>query len=217
MAAFHPSAEYLLDYAAGNSGEALGLLVATHLTLCPECRIAVAHLEGLGGDLIDRLDSASAPGGTLGLVMARLDDVGQEGRRGPRIRAGGPVPVLPRPLRDYLGVDGDRLPWRGLFPGIKRIALPSLSGGKAELLLVGAGRAIPRHTHGGNEFNLVLAGGYRDRGDHYGRGDVALADPGVDHRPIADPDGPCICFAVSDGPPRFTGPLGRVLNLFTAS
>lgn len=215
MAVFHPSAEYLVDYAAGNSSEALGLLVATHLALCPGCRAAVGRLEALGGALIDGMTPSATHGRSLGGALAQLDRAVQEQAVPRRSRAAGRAPMLPRPLRDYLGAAGDELPWRGLFPGIKRIALPALSGGTAELLMIGAGRAIPRHTHRGDEFNLVLAGGFCDGADHYGRGDVAVADFQVNHRPVADSDGPCICFAVSEAPPRFTGLLGQVLNLFT--
>ena len=46
------------------------------------------------------------------------------------------------------------------------------------------------------------------------RGDVAEADPSVNHQPVADPGEDCICLAVTDAPLRLTGPFGRLLNPF---
>jgi putative transcriptional regulator len=47
---------------------------------------------------------------------------------------------------------------------------------------------------------------------HYRRGDIAIADQEVDHRPVADREEDCICFAVTDAPIRLTGPVGRLLQ-----
>ncbi|WP_430512493.1 hypothetical protein [Pannonibacter phragmitetus] len=46
------------------------------------------------------------------------------------------------------------------------------------------------------------------------RGDLAFADDHVDHKPIADDDEDCICFAVTEGHLRLTGPLGRLIAPF---
>lgn len=211
MAVFHPDIVHLVDYAAGNGGEALALLIASHITLCPLCRSTVAGLESVGGVLIDGVSAGDSAADGLAAVVTRLDQVAQESPPGVPAVAVRPQ-RLPRPLRDRVGPDP--LPWRRVLPGLRRIILPGLAGGSAELLLVDAGCGIPRHTHRGCEFNLVLAGGFSDRSDHYRPGDVATAGPSVDHRPVADPGEPCLCLAVSERPPRFTGPLGRLLNLF---
>jgi anti-sigma factor ChrR (cupin superfamily) len=50
--------------------------------------------------------------------------------------------------------------------------------------------------------------------DHFLRGDVAAADPSVDHCPVADPGEDCYCFAVNDAPIRLTRSLSRFLNPF---
>jgi putative transcriptional regulator len=72
---------------------------------------------------------------------------------------------------------------------------------------------MPTHTHGGTELTLVLAGGFSDAAGHYRRGDVTLADGNTNHRPVADKDGDCLCFAVVDGGILLSGSLGRVANL----
>ncbi len=85
---------------------------------------------------------------------------------------------------------------------------------KTRLLRIKAGTALPQHTHEGHEFTLLLAGGFSDASGHYLRGDVAVADASVDHRPVADDGEDCLCLAVTDAPLRLTGPFGRYLNFF---
>jgi putative transcriptional regulator len=81
-------------------------------------------------------------------------------------------------------------------------------------LRIKAGRSIPSHTHRGPEVTLVLDGGFSDQRGHYSRGDVCVADDTVEHRPVADPDGECLCLALSGGPIRFKGWLGSLLAPF---
>ena len=86
---------------------------------------------------------------------------------------------------------------------------------KARLLRIRPGIKIPRHTHAGTELTLVLAGGFTDGAGHYLRGDLSFSDGEVDHSPVADEDGECIC---SDGDRCFASPERdrwmRLLNPF---
>ena len=76
------------------------------------------------------------------------------------------------------------------------------------------GAAMPPHTHRGNEFTLVLAGGYKDQGNQFLRGDFDFKDPSHKHRPVVDNDGPCLCLVVLDAPVKLTGSFGRLVNPF---
>ena len=75
---------------------------------------------------------------------------------------------------------------------------------------VRAGKAVPQHTHEGNELTLVLEGSFHDELGRYARGDLAITDPTVEHRPVADEGQDCLCLAVTDARLRLTGPLGRL-------
>jgi putative transcriptional regulator len=66
----------------------------------------------------------------------------------------------------------------------------------------------------GEEATLVLTGRMRDGAREFGRGDVALADASHDHHPRIVGNETCVCLVVLTGPMRFTGPVGRALNLF---
>ena len=84
----------------------------------------------------------------------------------------------------------------------------------AFLLRVTGGHPVPHHTHRGAELTLVLAGSYRDGGIGYRPGDIQMADPTIEHRPVAEPGEACIGIVALDAPLWFTGPIGRFANPF---
>jgi putative transcriptional regulator len=147
----------------------------------------------------------------LDRTMARLDE--PEAPKAPPPPAD---PVLPAPLRAYVGRGFESIAWKKLARGIEefRLPIPNASEYTTRLVRVAAGRNIPTHGHDGEELTLVLAGGFSDGEASYVRGDVAGADPTVSHRPVADKDGECICLVVTEGKLRFSGPLGPLLTYF---
>lgn len=217
----HPGDTLLIDYAGGALGEAASLIVATHLALCPCCRLNVAEMEAVGGALLESIEPEEVDPACLETVLARLDDLP------PLPRAPKPkpvcrdsaVPLLPEPLRRYVGSDLSRLPWKRLMRGMECCDIPLGSGsdsarrGKARLMRLASGVGPPHHTHRGIELTLVLDGGFTDDLGQFARGDLSVADESVRHRPVADAEG-CLCLAVTDAPLRFTGPLGLILNPF---
>jgi putative transcriptional regulator len=46
----------------------------------------------------------------------------------------------------------------------------------------------------------------------YARGDIAIADETIKHRPIIDRDGECVVFLVLEGGVRLNSPWGRILQ-----
>jgi len=208
---FHPPSELLVAYAAGTLAEPQALLVATHLSLCPGCRDAAGALDAVGGALLDRLAPAEVAPEALDAVLARLDEPMPASAP-----PSSPDPVLPAPLRAYVGRGLRDIAWKRLGRGVEEFVLPipKVDGCSSRLIRVGAGRRIPTHTHDGDELTLVLAGGFSDRSGRYARGDVCAADPSVEHRPVADADGPCVCLVVTEGRLRFSGPFGRILTYF---
>ncbi len=206
----HPGEELLIAYAAGSQEEPIALVVATHLALCPRCRKTVAGLEELGGVLLEDQETEALAADSLERVMARLDEPAPDLPARP---AGGD-PLLPRPLRDYLRGQLDELEWTS-FRGLEKVELlPEAAKFRTRLMRIKSGTAMPAHTHEGTELTLVLAGGFSDEQGHFLRGDLAEADPTVDHRPVVDPGADCLCLAVTDAPLRLTGPFGRMLNPF---
>jgi len=215
MPRFHATEELLQAYAAGHLDEALSLLVATHTALCPECRHEVERLEGVGGALLEELEPTELGEDALERVMSRLDESETDLDIPETMSA--PVKgdiVVPEPLRSYLGASLDTLAWKTLGNVSEVNLLPQDNAVRTKLLRIRAGSAIPQHTHEGAEITMVLSGGFTDEHGHYLRGDVSVADNQIEHRPVADPGEDCLCITVTDAPLRFTGPVGRWLNMF---
>jgi len=210
----HPSEDLLLEYASGTQREPVALLIATHLALCPQCRDHTRTLEAIGGALLEQLAPAPVAQDSFAKVLGRRDQ--SEAAAEPQRSVPEPVGQtgLPQPLRDYVGGSLDRLRWRRLGPIAEARLLRDFTGFTTRLVRLRAGTGAPSHTHEGTELTLVLEGGFTDPSGHYLRGDVEVADRAVEHRPVADADGDCLCLAVADAPLRLTGRLGRLLNPF---
>jgi putative transcriptional regulator len=197
----HPNEELLLDYASGALGEGWSLAVATHLALCPTCRRSVAGLEALGGSMFASVPPAPVSTGAL------------EDSAAAATAFRGRTPVLPEPLRGYLGGDADEITWRRLGLGAYQAPIATAdSGTTARLLRIPAGRPVPEHSHRGMELTLVLSGAFSDATGEYRRGDLQEADEDLQHRPHAAPGEDCICLAVTDAPLRFRSLAARMVQ-----
>lgn len=215
MPSYHPGPELLMDYASGALSEPVALLVASHVSLCRECQGEVARLDALGGALLESLDGDPLGEDAMDRALARLEvPASLEAPSSLAAPAAAADRRVPRPLRDYLGGGLDSLVWKTRGGVSEAALLPAFPGVKTRLLRIKAGTALPQHTHEGQEYTLLLEGGFSDASGHYLRGDVAVADESVDHRPVADEGEDCLCLAVTDAPLRLTGPLGRYLNFF---
>ncbi|MEQ9519032.1 MAG: ChrR family anti-sigma-E factor [Parvibaculum sp.] len=209
----HIPEEMLLAYAAGSAPEAWSLLVATHLSLCAECRAAVGRTEKFGGALLEGLEPATLDDDAFDHLMRAIDnspDVEDEARPVEKIPS-----VLPEPLRSYVGGDLHALKWRRLGAGAFHIPIVTKDGtAHARLLKVPAGKPVPMHGHNGEELTLVLTGSFSTYQGDFHRGDVEAADADVEHMPVAGPEEDCICLAVTDAPLRFRSLAARIVQPF---
>ena len=210
----HLSDELLLDYATGALGEAWSLAVATHLALCPSCRAAHARLDSVGGALLADTVPETVSGAVLDKIMSLLDaDEIELTETRSRPAGGGETPVLPDPLRRYLGGDLATVSWRRLGMGASQYVIPlGDHGATARLLRIPAGKPVPEHTHNGLELTLVLCGAFADATGTYGPGDLQEADETLEHQPHAAEGEDCICLAVTDAPLRFKSMAARLVQ-----
>ncbi|MBB99375.1 MAG: transcriptional regulator [Rhodobacteraceae bacterium] len=201
----------LAGYVAGTLAEPARLLVRSHLDLSPVNRAFVRDLEATGGRMLE--DVAPMPLTDRDKMLEAIFASPEEERISVT-----PKPAaktrLPATLVDFIGKDFDELPWKTKLPGLREYRIGEIDGCNASLLWIRAGQAMPTHTHHGTELTLVLEGGFSDSSGHFVRGDVAYADDDVDHRPIADEGEDCLCFAVTEGSLRLTGPVGRFFAPF---
>lgn len=204
----HPDDATLLSYAAGTLAEALTAVVAAHVSMCPRCRAEVADLNLLGSTL---MLSSVGSGGVL--TAPRYTD-GKSQVKTPTATGDA---RLPPSIAKAFGLAFDDIPWKRLGPGVwhHRLALREGGQGDLRLLKIGAGRTMPDHGHGGAELTLVLDGAYSDATGEFRRGDVQDADDDIEHQPMADKDGGCICLIASERPAKFKSFLGRLSQTWT--
>jgi putative transcriptional regulator len=209
----HLSDDILADHAAGSLAEGWSLAASTHLALCPHCRRHLAELEELGGALLEALPAGGMEETSLAAVMARITtDDASEMRRPQRTGVSTP-PVLPEPLRAYVGSDAEGIRWKPLGRGAAQLKIATKDRStQVRLLRIPAGKPVPEHGHRGRELTVVLSGAFRDGEKLFARGDVEDADASLTHQPVATPEADCICLAVTDAPLRFTHWLVRIMQ-----
>ena len=208
----HLSEDLLLDYAAGSLSEGWTIAVASHLALCPKCRARLAEADLLGGALLDTIAPEPLAIDAWAAMLARLDNETQPAAKPSKPLASG-KPILPMPLRAYVGGELDTIQWKALGRGAAQMMLPTSDPTtQVRLLRIPAGKPVPEHSHGGRELTLVLSGSFHDGELLFGPGDIEDADGSILHTPTATPDADCICLAVTDAPLRFSSWLVRLLQ-----
>lgn len=199
-----------MAYATGDLPEAFNLVVATHLSLCDECRARVAAFDALGGAVLDDCEAVALADDSLEATMARIMGLPREPRSQPKPRRNG----IPGPLADYIGGDLSAVKWRPIGMGAKQAILPTGRDASARLLYIPAGQAMPDHGHRGLEMTLVLQGAFCDMDERFGPGDVEIADQAMEHTPMAEDWADCICLAATDAPLRFNALIPRLAQPF---
>lgn len=214
MITHHLSDECLLEYAAGSLPEAESLVVASHLAMCGDCREQLEILEEVGAVLLEDGEVENVSNSSYEAVIRKIAaPLVEEPPR--RIEFDeSTLRLIPSPLRDYLDSDLSELSWKRSGRGIEMVSLMHQGDTRISLLRIRPGQKVPSHTHSGEEYTLILDGGYTDGSLHFGQGDISHLDGTVDHAPVADPGKPCLCLSVRTGPPRLTGVMGRILNPF---
>lgn len=205
----HLTDALLMAYSAGNLPEAFNLAVATHISMCDECRARLGAFDSVGGAIVEETDAVEVSDGCLDAVMARLKSSDQPKEKPCKTKG-----VLPGPLRDYIGGDLENVRWKSIGMGVKQAILPTSPDASARLLYIPAGAAVPDHGHKGTELTLVLQGAFADAVDHFGVGDIEIANEDLDHTPVADIGQDCICLAATDAPLKFKGLIPRLAQPF---
>lgn len=215
----HLQPETLMAYAAGTLPAAMALVVGCHIEGCARCRHELQSAESIGGQVLESLPAKPLTEGARNAVLAKLDTAVAS----PSPRSASPVAresmqqgrFLPRMLKSLLNIDDfNQLKWRKLAPGIEKFNLP-LTEGRSFLLRIGAGLAMPVHTHKGSELTLLLQGGYHDELGSFHVGDIADLDGSTEHQPVAFDDEACICLAGMDAGLKFRGLIPTLMKPLT--
>ena len=211
----HLTEGLIMGYSAGTLPEAFNLVIATHVSLCDDCRARVESYDALGGAMLDNSATATLGSGaldaTLALIAAGDAETADAPRRDSAPRTSG---VFPAPLRDYVGGDLDSVKWRPAGGGVKQALLATSKDATVRLIQIPAGAKVPDHGHQGTELTLVLQGAFRDETARFGRGDIEVANEELQHTPVAEEGETCICLAATDAPLKFKDLLPRMAQPF---
>ncbi|KAA9006045.1 ChrR family anti-sigma-E factor [Histidinibacterium aquaticum] len=208
--AHHLPDAMLRGYCAGTLPEAFDLVVASHISLCDECRARMHAFDAVGGALLDQADEAELSEDSLAATFRLIEGIDVEKAKAEETPPPATSGVLPAPLRSYVGGDLDAVSWKRVGGGVSQAILPVEGDASVRLLRIPGGVEVPDHSHSGSEMTLVLAGAFSDAAGRFGPGDVEMADDDVTHTPIAEPGEDCICLAATEAPLRFSGLLPRL-------
>ena len=192
--AHHPSADRLVQYAAGAMSPGPRLVIECHLMACATCRQEVALAEAIGGALLRDVEPEPLSPDALASALARIEVPGPGRPRG----HAAPIPQdwiqTPPEIVDALA---KRRRWAA--PGVWVAPVRREADGRRSYLLrVAAGMRVPRHTHKGAEMVCLLKGSFVDRGMTFGPGDFVESDEAVDHQPAITREGECVCMVAAE-------------------
>jgi putative transcriptional regulator len=194
----------LAAYAAGTLPHAFSVVIASHVSLCDQCRSALGAHQAVGGLVLEGADTVGVSGNLKTGILAQLDDR-----------------YTPEPAYDRFGIypgpvvkamKGKEPSWKTLGMGVRQDILSASREGSVRLLYIPPGQAVPDHSHNGLELTLVLQGSFSDETGRFGVGDLEIGDESLHHTPTADPGDPCICLAATDAPLRFNALIPRLLQ-----
>lgn len=177
----------MLDHAAGALPPALQLAADIHLELNRDGALNGVIWAAIGGVLLERIGVNDA----IRPVLKRAA-----------------WPALKLSANEVIEQSERPQHWKKNWFGMEYLPV-KVDGGK--LLKLRPGRAAPKHSHDVQEVTVVLHGAFEDVTGRYQRGDLAIAEPGLTHTPIAVGDRDCICFA-AEAPVSMFGRLRRFLH-----
>jgi putative transcriptional regulator len=200
----HTPDALLAAYAAGNLPHSFAVVVASHVSLCLQCRAALEAHQSVGGAMLDETRKVAVSDRLKSDVLDLLDTPARPEQT--YTRSG----IYPGPVMEALKGQAPR--WKTLGMGVRQNILSGNKQGSVRLLYIPPGQAVPDHSHNGLELTLVLQGSFSDKTGRFGVGDLEVANEDLDHTPIADEGAACICLAATDAPLRFQSFIPRLLQ-----
>ena len=191
----HPDESVLMDLSSGSLSEGLSALIEAHLSSCHDCSEIKYYFDFLGGELLNEITPVKMKNNFVEKITSRdqieknLSDIEKSYDT-----------LIPTSLNKWIKDGLNNLQWIKRGKGLEEFAV-KINNTIDTLLLyrIQAGKALPKHSHEGEEVTLVLSGGFSDEHGHYLPYDIVFADKNITHTPIADNDGECIVAVVKNG------------------
>ena len=120
----------LMAYSAGTLPEAFSLAIATHISMCDECRATLESFDAVGGQVMEDQPPVTMHDDAFAKTMAM---VGKQSIQRPK-----PANDIPSVLVGYIGGSLDDVEWRALGGGIKQKIILAGRDATARLLYIPA-------------------------------------------------------------------------------
>ncbi len=194
--------QLIFDFASGTLGPAKSIFAATYLYLNSKAStVNNAYENILGDDLLYNEDAD--------ILKIKYSDCISNKK-----------PIKNETKSDFSPISKivgpiEKINWKQIYKGFKEFTPNIEDNDEIKLIKMDPGVSVPLHSHGGNEYILVLSGSFRDEYGKYDAGDIQINDQKVKHTPIACKDDGCICLSITEKDAIFYGRFGSFLNLFT--
>ena len=211
--AFHTvGEEWLAAFAAGALSPAKSLVIACQAAIEPRLKSRLGAIDHVAGALVETAEGEALSEGFLDQVMGELDAPAPSPAPAPV--ANGEAPAwMPAPLARFMRESDITLDWRASGSRFARAPLFEFEDGeRLYLLRAEGGFRIPEHGHRGEEWTLLLQGGYHVGDAGYVAGDLHQEDAACTHQPVVDAGGPCVSLVAIEGRLKFRSPLLKLLQ-----
>jgi len=202
-------------HSAGTLSPFKRLLLECQAEIRPDVQDTLVLADHIGGALLESATSTPLSPSFMAQLSARLGEENTADAVQPPVGTAENPEWMPDTLSDYLRRAGHRLKWRAAGRGVQKAHLArSPSGERLYLLRARPGFQVPRHSHSGQEWTLILSGGYKAGANQYSAGDLHQEDEHSEHDLRIDDDGPCISLVADEGRLKFSAPVLKWLQPF---
>lgn len=212
----HPSQTLLFDFVRGELTTGISIVVSAHVDGCSTCKTTVSQLQERSSN--EWYDASQQH------WDADFDSILEQIVSQPVLPYAEPATIPPDDTRTQLydrlvplprllaQIARRGLQWKELVNGIHQALVPLDSSTKFEFVCMQPGARVPRHSHMGHEYMLVLEGSLCDELGNYHAQDFVERDRHHSHAQVSEEG--CVCLFVTDAPLKFSEGRARLLNPF---
>jgi putative transcriptional regulator len=213
IARYHPEFILLQEFVQGSLPMGINVAVSSHVEACSVCGQKVDQLLSEAGDNWQQHEAIEYTDDMASIADKILNDdalpiqssIPDSAER--KVQIAGRDVQLPQLLADIYSVG---LTWKTVAKGIQQALIDLDSETVAKFVYMEPGSRVPRHSHMGNEFMLVLEGALSDELGDYQELDFVARDP--QHTHAQTTVNGCVCLFITDAPLRFSDGLLRFMN-----
>lgn len=209
----HPELILLQEFLQGSLPMGINVAVSSHVEDCPVCGQKVENLLKEAGDSWDQKEDIECPDDLDSIADKILNEEApfvqssKPSSVAKEVKIAGRTVRLPPLLADLYSSE---LTWKTVATGIQQAVIDLDSKTLSKFVYMEPGSRVPRHSHMGSEFMLVLEGALSDELGDYQTLDFVARDSQHTHAQITEKG--CVCLFITDAPLKFTEGLLQLLN-----